>query len=339
MTETLETLCALRGVSGDEREIRDYILERILPHADGIDTDPMGNLMVFKKGAVSLNERVMLAAHMDEVGLIVTAVTDEGLLHFGACGGIDRRVLPGKHVFIGDGRVPGVIGLKAIHMTESGEREKLPELSDMTIDIGARDREEALSLVCPGDTVSFADTVTRFGGGYIKAKAIDDRTGCAAMIKLIESELPCDCWFAFTVQEEIGARGAHAAAHRIAPDIALILEGTTAADLPGVEGADKVCRADGGVVIPFMDRGTIYDRELFKRLTRIAEENDVPWQTKTRIAGGTDASAIQRSLGGVRTAAVSVPVRNIHSPACVSRLRECEDQLRLARLFLEDLAQ
>lgn len=339
LLDTLETLCCLSGVSGNEDEVRDYILERVMPFADEIRTDPMGNLMVFKKGDTAPEKTVMLAAHMDEVGLIVTDVTDDGYLRFDTAGGIDRRVVLGKRVFIGDGRVLGVVGSKAIHLTTAEERKTLPKLSEMYIDIGAGSREEALEAVAPGDAVVFDDTVIRFGDGFIKAKAIDDRAGCAVMVELLESRLPCDCWFAFTVQEEVGCRGAQTAARSIRPDVALILEGTTAADIPGVTGAERICCLGQGVVIPFMDNGTIYDRELYRLLGRLAEENGIPWQTKTRVAGGTDASAIQRSGAGTQVAAVSVAVRNIHSPAGVAKLDECEAQRKLAYLFLQEMAR
>lgn len=339
MLDTLETLCCLSGISGREDEVRDYILERVMPFADEILTDPLGNLMVFKKGDCAPSKKIMLAAHMDEVGLIVTDISERGFLHFGCVGGIDRRVLPAKRVFVGDGRIPGVIGGKAMHVTDDEERKTLPKIEDMYIDIGAKDREEAAALVSLGDYICFDDAVIRFGTDYLKAKAIDDRVGCATMLSLIESRLPCDCWFAFTVQEEVGARGAMAAARSIQPDVALILEGTTAADIPGVSGAARICRQGEGIVIPFMDRGTIYDRELYALLTRLADENGIRWQTKTRIAGGTDGSSIQRSMGGVQTAAVSVAVRNIHSPTSIARIDECEAQERLARLFLQEMAK
>lgn len=338
MLDTMETLCCLDGVSGCEDEVREYILERVMPFADEIRTDAMGNLMVFKKGACTPKQRVMLAAHMDEVGLIITEITEDGYLRFDAVGGIDRRVLIGKRVFVGPVRVLGVIGSKAIHLTTAEQRKRLPKLSEMYIDIGARDKKAAESMVQLGDTAAFDDSVIRFGEGYIKAKAIDDRVGCAAMLELIESQLPCDCWFAFTVQEEVGCRGASVAARSVQPDVALILEGTTAADIPGVSGADCVCRLGKGVVIPYMDKGTIYDREIYRTLCRLADANEIPWQTKSRVAGGTDASAIQRSGAGVRVAALSVPIRNIHSPACVVKAEECENQMRLARLFLKELA-
>ena len=339
MLDIMETLCCLDGVTGGENEVRDYILERVMPYADEIRTDAMGNLMVFKKGAVSPEKRIMLAAHMDEVGLIVTDITEDGYLRFDQAGGIDRRVLFGKRVYVGSDRRPGVIGCKAIHLTTAEQRKNLPEMREMYIDIGAKDREEAEKVVQPGDLAAFDDAIVRFGNGFVKAKAIDDRVGCATMLALIESELPCDCWFAFTTQEEVGTRGAAVAARNIVPDVALILESTTAADIAGTEGPDQVCRLGKGIVIPFMDRGTIYDKTLYKLLGRLADENGIPWQTKTKIAGGTDASAIQRSGVGVQVAALSVAVRNIHSPASVAKIEECEAQYKLARLFLETMAR
>ncbi|MGN1002078.1 MAG: M42 family metallopeptidase [Oscillospiraceae bacterium] len=338
MLDTLKTLCYLSGVSGFEDEVRDYILERAMPFADEITTDPMGNLMVFKKGKVSTPERVMLCAHMDEVGLIVTGVNEEGCLRFSCVGGIDRRVLIGKSVFVGPERIAGVIGIKPIHLTTGDEEKGVPKVEDLYIDIGCADREEAEKLVTPGDFCSFDDTVVEFGSGWLKAKAIDDRVGCAAMLKLIESDLPCDTWFVFTVQEEVGTRGAAVAAHRVGADVALVLEGTTATNIPGVEDGKMICEAGKGLVISFMDRGTIYDRGLYRMLGGLAEKNGIPWQTKRCIAGGTDASAIQRSGTGVRTAVLACAVRNIHSPACVGAVKEFEDLPRLAMLFLESFA-
>ena len=339
MLDTLETLCCLEGVSGSEDEVRDYILERVMPFADEIKTDAMGNLLVFKKGACAAEKTVMLAAHMDEVGLTVTEITADGYLKFAAAGGVDRRVIMGKRVFVGANRTKGVVGCKAFHLTTAEQRKSVPGMSDMYIDIGAHSKEEAEALASLGDAGAVDDTVIRVGDGFIKAKALDDRIGCAAMIELIESQLPCDCWFAFTVQEEVGCRGAWAAGWQIEPDIALILETTTAADIPGVTGADRVCSLGGGIVLPYMDGGTIYDRALYKTLCRLAEENGIAWQTKSRIAGGTDASVLQRVSHGTAVAAISVAVRNIHSPACIAKLSECEAQLKLARLFLGEMAK
>jgi endoglucanase len=210
----------------------------------------------------------------------------------------------------------------------------------MYIDIGARDKKEAEAVVSVGDVAVFDSDFVRFGSGngFIKAKAIDDRFGCAVMVTLMEEELPMDVTFVFSVQEEVGTRGAFGAAFSVKPDIALILEGTTSADLAKVPGHKKVTRLGEGPVLGFMDAGTIYDRGLFEQLRDLAVENGIPWQIKGRIAGGTDASAIQRSRQGVRVANISAPVRSIHCPNSVAKVSDIEDGLKLARLFVEAVA-
>jgi len=338
MLETVKTLCALSGASGYEDDVRNYVLERVMPHADKITTDSMGNLIVSKKGKVQGSRKVMLCAHMDEVGLIITGIDDDGYLHFDYLGGIDRRVIIGKRVYIGKNRTLGVVGIKAYHLVDKDEEKTVPKREDMYIDIGAKNREDAKSLVSLGDPVVFEDGIEEFGDGFIKAKALDDRVGCAALIELIESELPCDCIFVFTVQEEVGTRGAKVAANTVMPDCAIVLEGTTAADLPEVPEGKRICRLGHGLVIPFMDKGTIYSRSLYKTITELADKNEIKWQTKTMIAGGTDASAVQRSGIGVDTIAISAPLRNIHSPSSVAKISDFEEMPRLATLLLGKLA-
>ena len=339
MLETIKALCALPGASGTEDAVRNYIVSRIIPHTDNIKTDVMGNLIVFKKGAKTPGKSVMLAAHMDEVGVIIAGITDDGYLKFACVGGIDRRVLIGKTVLIGQNAVFGVIGNKAVHLVKKGERDKIPSLDDMYIDIGAKDKADALKQVSLGDTGVFDSDVTLFGDGFIKTKALDDRFGCAVLLKLIEASLPVDCTFVFTVQEEVGTRGALTASFGVAPEIALIVEGTTAADFPAVTGNKKVCAIGKGAVIPFMDGATVYNRELFTLLTQAADENNIPWQTKTYISSGTDASVIQRSRSGVMTAGIAAPVRNLHSPACVASLSDLDAVYKLAELFLDEIGK
>jgi endoglucanase len=280
----------------------------------------------------------MLAAHMDEVGLIVKRITDEGYLKFGCLGGIDRRVIIGKPVFLGNDRVPGVIGLKAVHLTTAEERKRIPKLDDLYIDIGAKDREEAETLTHVGDFAVFSDYITEYGSGMLKAKAIDDRIGCAVMIELLERDLPMDVTFAFTVQEEVGARGAFGAAFSVTPEIALILEGTTAADSPTTDVHRRVCAPGRGPVIPYMDGGSVYDRQLFELLRDLAEEHDIPWQTKEYVSGGTDAQAIQRTKTGVRVGAVSAAVRYLHSPSSVASIQDFDYIEALAYHLIEAVA-
>lgn len=335
LIDTLKTLCALPGVSSREDAVRDYIRSQIAPHVDTLRVDAMGNLIAEKKGRVPGSKKLMLAAHMDEVGLMIRAITEEGYLKFSCVGGIDRRVLLGKRVLVGERQLPGVIGLKAYHLTSAEEEKKVPKLKDLYLDIGAGSREEAEAQVRLGDVAVFDSDVVEFGHGLLKAKAIDDRIGCAVMVELCKEDLPMDCTFAFTVQEEVGTRGAFGAAFSVTPDIALVLEGTTAADLPAMADRQKVCAPGKGPVVPFMDGATVYDRGLFELLRDLAEQHGIPWQTKEYLSGGTDAGAIQRSKEGVRVAAISAAVRYLHAPSSVASLEDCRQILALARLFLE----
>ena len=339
MLDLLKKLCALDGVSGNEDAVRTFIREQAAPYADSIRTDALGNLIVFKRGAKTTGNRLMLSAHMDEVGIIITRITDEGFLKFQFVGGVDRRVAIGKPVLIGPDHIPGVIGLKAIHMVTRDEIKKAPKTDKLYIDIGAKSKEEALELVKPGAYGSFVGQPEVFGDGFLRAKAIDDRIGCAIMLQLLKEDLPLDVTFAFTAQEEVGTRGAFGAAFSVTPEIALVLETTTAADLPGVEEHRKVCAPGKGPVISYMDGATIYDRALFEQLRDLAEENGIPWQTKEYIAGGNDAKAIQRSKTGVRVAAMSAAVRYLHAPASVGSLSDFENMYKLTRLFLARTAE
>ena len=339
MINTLKTLCALSGVSSFEDEVRDYIRQRVTPYATDLRVDAMGNLIVLKKGARATGNKLMLCAHMDEVGLIIKSITEDGYLKFGCVGGIDRRVLLGKQVALGEQKVTGVIGLKAIHMTTAEERKKVPKLEEYYIDIGVKSREEAEKLVGIGDCGVFVSDVVEFGDGMLKAKAIDDRAGCAVLVKLLEEDLPLDCTFVFTVQEEVGTRGAFGSAFSVTPEIALVLEGTTAADNPALDESLQVCWPGKGPVLSWMDGGSIYDRGLFELLRDLADRNGLPWQMKHYLAGGTDASAIQRTKSGVRVAGISAAVRYLHAPSSVANISDMEHMLTLARLFVGAVAE
>lgn len=335
MIELMKELCALPGPSGCEDAVRAFVLKRVKPFADEIRTDAIGNVMVFRKGRKALDRPVALCAHMDEVGVIIKKITEDGMLKFGFVGGVDPRVVIGRPVRFGD--VPGVIGIKAVHLTTAAERRTMPKTKNLYIDIGATSRAAAEKLVSLGDYGVFDSAVVEFGDGLIKAKAIDDRVGCAALLRLLEDEPPVDTWFCFTVQEETGLRGAASMAFALDPGFAMVLEGTTAADLAEVKGADAVCRVRGGVVLPFMDGATIYDAALFELLRDACTKRGIPWQTKTRVAGGTDAGRIHKSRAGVRVCAAAAPVRYIHSPSSVAAKADCEAVLAAARAFLEEL--
>lgn len=338
MLDLVQLLCSRRGASGYEDSLRTFIAERAAFYAQSIRTDSMGNLIVFKRGIRPTGKKLMLVAHMDEVGLMVRSITEDGYIKFVTLGGIDRRILPGKSVRIGSRGLPGVIGLKAYHLVSSAEGDKMPELSDLYIDIGAESREAVTALISLGDVIHFEQRSGRFGNGLIRAKALDDRIGCALLLSLLEETLPMDCTFVFTVQEEVGTRGAFGAAFAVKPEIALVVEGTTAADLPNMDEHKMVCRLGEGPVIPFMDGATVYDRGLFELLRKLAERLQIPWQTKHLIAGGTDAGAIQRSREGVRVAGISAAVRYLHTPTGLANETDILDMQRLIRAFIEAIA-
>ncbi len=337
MIELLKKLCAISGPSGREERVRNFIEAYAKEYADEMFTDPMGNLHVFRKGEIS-DKTLMVCGHMDEVGLIITGITADGYLKFDFVGGVDRRVVIGKRVWVGEHNIPGIIGVKAYHLCKGEADKVVPPVSALYVDIGAESKADAEKYVSLGDVGCFDPDVFEFGT-MLKAKALDDRIGCAVCMKLLEQQPPCDTWFVFTCQEEVGARGAGTAAYRVKPDAALILEGTTAADLPGIPEYKTICKPGRGVVIPFMDKSTIYNRKLFDTMTRLADENGIKWQTKQMIAGGTDAGNIQRSRGGVPVVGLAAALRNIHSPACVGSIEDFEGMYKLAQLFMKEYAK
>ena len=334
MTELLKELCLLPGATGDEGKVRDFIREKAEKFADDISEDSIGNLYVFKKGKRRREKPLMVCAHMDEVGIIIKEICEDGCLKFDFVGGVDARVVIGQRVLVGDEGIPGVIGMKAVHLTTKEERASAPKLSSLFIDIGCDKKAKAEKLVSPGDFAVFDSACTLLSENRIKAKALDDRFGCAVMLTLLAEELEYDTHFVFTVQEEAGCRGAYSAAFRIDPAFALVLESTTAGDIPTAEGAMKVCAPGKGAVIGYMDGGTIYDKRLFAYLRSVAEEKKIPWQMKTRVAGGTDAGTIHPSRSGVRVTSLSLATRYIHTPSGVADLRDIAAILSLSREFI-----
>lgn len=337
MRELIKELCALSGISGRENAVRDYIIEKIKGCAE-YSIDPLGNLLVFKKGKKPAKNKVMLDAHMDEVGMIVTGITSDGFIKFDKVGGINSKVIIGRSVRIGENGVNGVIGIKPVHLVDKDKEDVIPSADELYIDIGAENREEAQKAVSHGDAVCFNSDFIEFGDGFIKAKALDDRVGCAILIEMIKSELEYDAWFSFSVQEEVGTRGAQTAAFNIAPDYAIVVETTTAADISGVKDEKRVCICGEGGAVSFMDRSTVYDKSLFDRAFEIAAEKGISCQPKTLVAGGNDAGAIHKSRGGVKVLTVSVPCRYLHSPACVIRYSDAQESMKLIKTVAEEFA-
>ncbi len=311
----LEKLCKASGVSGDEDNVRQIIIDEIKPYVTDYKIDSIGNLIVSKKGKDRANTKLLLSAHMDEVGFIINNITDEGFLKFSTVGGIEKSVLCGKNVEVGKNKINGVIGAKPIHLLKPDEKDKAIDIENLYIDIGASSKEEAEKYVNLGDYTCFVPTF-ELNETSLKSKAIDDRIGCLILIEMIKSDLPFDMTFSFVVQEEVGLRGSTVAAYSVNPDSAIVVEATTAADIPGSE--NKVCSLGQGAVVSFMDRGTIYDKEYFSLALNLAKSQNIKAQVKKAVAGGNDSAAIQRSQNGVRTLALSLPCRYIHSEMAIA---------------------
>ena len=333
----LKKLTDAFGVSGYEDEVRNIIIEEIKDSGADIAVDSMGNLLAFKLATENPDAKtVFIAAHMDEVGFIVTDITDEGYIKFASVGGIEPKVMISQRVII-NGHY-GVVGLKPIHLTTKEERQTTPGMNELFADIGAKSREEAEMIVEKGDYFGF-DSEYREFGNQIKAKAIDDRLGCMVMIELLKKEWNVNLVCAFTVQEEVGVRGAKLAARGIYPDYAVVLEVTTCNDITGVPDNLKVTSMGHGAAITILDSGCKTDSELVDMLADSAESRGIPWQFKASTAGGNDSAILHMIDGGIRTVSVSVPCRYFHSASCVVNkddVKSCRDMMEG---FLEDVGR
>ncbi len=337
MLKHLEELVRLEGIAGHESSVRKYILAALdeYPVKYSYTEDPLGNLLVEVKGEQPAKQRVLFNAHMDEVGLVVTNVTEDGLLRFATAGGIDEKVLVGRTVTV-NGHT-GVIGCGAIHLCSAEEKNRAVAKERLMVDIGAASREEAEAVVTIGDPIVFDSDIVPLYNDRFKARALDDRAGCALLLSLLEKPLPFDIQLAFTVQEELGLRGGTTAAFTMQPDISVTVETTTASDIAGTQAGQEVCHMGDGAVVSFMDGRTFYDRPLYKHIRALADANGIKTQTKTTIAGGNDAGAMQTAGHGARVAAVSMPCRYIHSAGSVLSENDIEETRRLLRLLAETL--
>lgn len=328
----LEKLCRAVAVSGDESEVRKIVLEELKPYADEVKVDALGSVLVTKKGKGAKRVRVMLDAHMDEVGFMLVAEDGEGIYEFKVIGGIDERSLAGKQVVVGKDCTPGVIGAKPIHLTTSSERKKSISADSLRIDLGTGGKAK------PGDRGTFAPNFRRVGPSLM-SKALDDRLGVATLIELIKSApANIDLLAAFSVQEEIGLRGAKAAAQYFNPDMAIAIDATPANDLPMQHEGENTfynTRLGFGPAIYINNSSTIDDPRLVRFLQETAERGKIPYQFRQPGGGGTDAGAIQKALAGVPVVSVSVPHRYTHTAMSVSRLDDWKNTLALLHSALK----
>jgi len=343
LKDRLAELTAARGASGDEGEIRTLLAGKCRGMGLHVWTDSLGSLYASRltpeeAAAPGETPRVLAAAHMDEVGFLVTGAGADGCLRYQTVGGIDPRVVPSRRLLIGKDKVPGVIQYKPIHLMEQNERETPPKHRALRIDIGAADKNAALAKCPAGSFAVFDSPLTELGEGLVVSRALDDRVGCLSLLDaLAETYDHVNLVGVFTVQEESGLRGAIVAAQRLRPEIGVALEGTTANDLGDVDSRDQICNVGQGVAISFMDRASIADKGMVQAMAETAKRHGIPWQYKRGVAGGNDAAALQRGYGARPACVISVPCRYIHSANSVCSLKDVKAQGDLLKAYLKDL--
>ncbi len=337
------------GVSGDEGAVRQLILDAIRPHVDDVRVDALGNVLAIKRSRSRNAQRVLMAAHMDEVGFMITGHDSDGSLKFDLVGGMDERLLPGKPVRVRAATlnvraavIRGVIGVAPMHVLSPEQRSNVVKVKTLRIDLGVENADAAKKLVKAGDRGTFATEFQVLGEGAARSlcgKALDDRLGCATLVELLQNgPYPCELHAAFTVQEEVGLRGARVIGYAVDPVAAFILDCTPAHDLPpSLDEHENVrynTRLGLGPAIYVADAGTLHDRRLIRYLQATAQRAGLPYQIRQPGGGSTDASAIHVSRAGIPSLSVSVPGRYLHTPAALARLADWRNTVALLQAAL-----
>jgi putative aminopeptidase FrvX len=343
INENLEKLSNANGVTGRENQIRDILTQLLKPHADEVTLDKLENVIAIKKGKQN-TPKIMLAAHMDEVGLMVKTITKDGFLQFTKMGGIDDRILPAQKVTVlsKKGNCQGVIGSKPPHIQKEEERKKIINYDDLFIDIGAENKEDAVNMgVAIGDPVAFDIKYQNLGKDTVIGKAFDNRAGCITMVETLKLLKTTDCTVCAvgTVQEEVGLRGAAAAAFGVDPDLALALDVTIAGDVPGVREFDTSVKMGKGPALTISDSGLITHPKILRWLIDTAEQEKIPFQLESGLLGSTDAARISITRQGIPSGAVSIPTRYIHSPVGMLNLRDIENSAKLTAAAIQKVTK
>ncbi len=339
LANNLELLSNANGVAGREDEVRNLMVRLLKPIADEVTVDRIENVIAVKKGKKNA-PKVMLAAHMDEVGLMVKTITKDGFLQFAKMGGIDDRVLLAQKVKVltEKAKLPGVVGAKPPHIQKEEERKKIVQFDEMFIDVGATDRDDAKGMgVKVGDPVAFDVEYVRTSKDAALGKAFDDRAGCVIMIEALKQLKDSDCTiFAVgTVQEELGLRGAGTAAFGVDPDVGLALDVTFTGDVPGVREFDTTVKIGKGPALTVTDSGLVTHPKMLRLLIDTASQNGIDYQLETGLMGTTDAARMSLTRQGIPSGTISIPARYIHSPAGYVNFKDLEASTKLAVLAVE----
>ncbi len=333
----LKQLTELNAVSGHEQQMRRTLLAALSHCGAKVTMDRMGNVVAEKKGTGLQPKRIMVTAHMDEVGLIVNGHTEEGFLRIAPVGNVDPRMIISKRVLVGDDLLPGIIGAIAIHLQTAEDRKRVLSYREIYVDIGAKKKEEAEKKAPLGTYIAFDAPYVSFGEDRACGKALDSRTGVWNLLRLLEKDYANDLVAVFTSQKEVGYRGAKGASFAAEPAIGLVLDGTEPNDLGMTEDVEQCCKMGEGVVVSFMDQASIGDRKLFKQALQAAEAGQISCQVRQSAAGGNESGTVQRAREGIPTLVLSVPCRYMHSPSAVVKLSDVDAQLALTETFLMQL--
>lgn len=333
LEDTLEKLSNACGVAGREEEVKRLLSEMLKPYVDEVKEDKLGNIIGVKRGGENA-PKVMLAAHIDEIGLLVKTISKDGFLQFTKIGGIDDRILIAQNVIVHTEKGPlhGIIGSKPPHIQKEEERKKVVTYDELFIDIGAESFEEAKQMgVKIGDPVSFNIKFAKIGKDSALGKAFDDRVGCAVMIEAMKQleKTECTVYAVGTVQEEVGLRGATTAAFGLYPDVGIAIDVTVAGDVPGVKDFEAPVKLRKGPSLTVADYGLITHPKVLRLLIDAAEKNGIPYQLETGLQGTTDAARISLTREGVPSGVISIPTRYIHSPASLLSLKDAENAVKL----------
>lgn len=339
LNQNLEKLSNACGVTGRENQVRDLMAQMLKPYTDEIQIDRMENVIAIKKGKPKA-PKIMLAAHMDEIGLMVKTITKEGFIQFSKLGGIDDRILPAQKVIVCTKKnaYPGIVGSKPPHIQKEEERKKILNYDDLFIDVGAENKEDAVNMgVAVGDPVVFDIQYTKLGKGTVMGKAFDNRAGCATMIETLKLLKDADCtiYAVGTVQEEVGLRGAGTAAFGVDPDFAIALDVTIAGDVPGVREYDTTVKMGKGPALTISDSGLITHPKILRWLLDTAAEEKIAIQLESGLLGSTDAARISLTRQGIPSGNISIPTRYIHSPVGLLSLSDIENSAKLAAAAIQ----
>lgn len=338
--ENLKALSLANGSSGDEAAVRSVILSLLseIPDCEAV-VDGVGNVLVEKRGANPAEKRVMFCARMDEAGFIIRNIDENGFITFKCVGKVDPRVVIGRRVLIGDAAVPALVGSKALHMLDKSEDGVLADTDKLYFDIGADSKEQAERRVHIGDRAVFEGSFTEFGDGFVMGKALEGRAGCTALLELLSAPAEYDFCACFAVRKEIQGAGCGSAAFALSPDIAVVVDGAPAGDIPAVSGDKRSCSLGKGVVTAFKDGRTLYDTALCRRISELCEAKEIPLQVKRNLSEYSLGEDIHASKGGVRTICAEYPVRYARTSGAVLKVSDLEHEISLLKALSTELAR